>query len=206
MGWCKIKPLTEEEARRAVQSYLEKHSVKVKEINFKDVPEGKKFPDFECFYEKSKFLCEIKTPANKLNKKLNLYLWKTSFYKIRRFLNKARKQFEDYDSSHKYPWILAMTSNHPQLNWTHLRHVIQGQVRSIQDDYLIRDFRNRAFSTYAREDFFRIDGAIWFQISPKDRATIYQIKFFPNPKSKFVAKVKTIFNILIPHQSENISP
>lgn len=203
MDWSKIKSLTEFEARSIVKDYFKKHGFTCKEIVTKGLPPGKKSPDF-IVSENNRllFYCEVKTPEHKLNPATNMYHWDTIFYKLRRFLHTAKKQFEDYDSGHKHPWVVAFTSNHPQLNWTNFVHNIIGAVA--YDGKVIRDFRQKSFLKDSNKDLLSLEIILWFQVSYTDKR-IYQMKHFVNRQSKLFNEAKKISDLLTPYKNEKIS-
>lgn len=203
MDWKDIKPLTEFEARLIVKNYFEKHGFSCKEIDTKNLPSGKKSPDFIVSRDnKLAFYCEVKTPEHKLNPATNMYHWDTTFYKLRRFLHTARKQFEDYDSKHKYPWVVVFTSNHPQLNWTNFTHNVIGAVA--YNGTVIKDFRDKSFLQDSNKDLLSIEMIIWFQVSYTNKL-IYQMRHFVNKQSQLLNVTEAISTSLTPYENDKIS-
>lgn len=203
MEWKDIKPLSEKEAREIVKNYLLSHGFVVDEIKPDDLPIGKKSPDF-IIKEGGDITgyCEIKTPAFILNPITNLYQWDTTFYKLRRFLHTAKKQFDDYDPQHEKPWVIVFTSNHPQLNWTSFTHNVIGAVAF--NGKVIRDFRDKKFLPESNKDLLSIDMIVWFQINYLDRRKVYQVKFFINKDRPLIDKVEKLSNRLKPEPESKI--
>ncbi|MFZ5365708.1 MAG: hypothetical protein ACOZBZ_00260 [Patescibacteria group bacterium] len=146
------------------------------------------------------FYCEVKTPEHKLNPVTRMYHWDTTFYKLRRFLHTAKKQFEDYDSGHEHSWVVAFTSNHPQLNWTNFVHNVIGAVA--YNGKVIRDFRQRTFLKDSNKDLLSLEMILWLQVSYTDKR-IYQMKNFINKDSKLIGKVLKISNLLTPDSDKS---
>lgn len=194
-----IKPLSESEARKIVKDYLISRGCAVDEIDTKTISEGKKSPDL-VIKEGNKILayCEIKTPAHNLNPQAGMYLWDTIFYKLRRFLHTAKKQFSDYDPDHEKPWIIIFTSNHPQLNWTNFAHNVIGAVA--YNGQVIKDYRGKKFVADSNKDLLSIDMIIWFQVNYLDRNDVYQVKFFINKDRAYLELMKGLSEKL---KSEN---
>lgn len=188
MDWKDIKPLTEYEAISIVKSYFEKNSLVVERIDPKNLSSGKKAPDLSISKDNELiFFCEVKTPELKINPVTNMYHWDTTFYKLRRFIHTAVKQFKDIDPEHKYPWVVAFTSDHPQLNWTNFTHNVLGAV--VYGGDVLRDFRDKAFVADSNKDLLSIDLFLWFQINYINRTNIVQLKRFINKDSKLLSKV-----------------
>jgi hypothetical protein len=81
MDWRDIKPLKENEARVIVKNYFLNRGFSVSEINPKDLPPGKKSPDFIIKKNDDiKGYCEVKTPANIIDPITGLYKWDYRFY------------------------------------------------------------------------------------------------------------------------------
>jgi hypothetical protein len=201
MNWKDIKPLTEFEAKQIVKKYLIKHGFNPQEIKTKKLPQGKKSPDLIVYKnEKIIFYCEIKTPEHKLNPLTNMYHWDTTFNKLRRFIHTARKQFEDFDHEHKYPWVVVFTSDHPQLNWTSFYHNVIGAVA--YNGKVIKNFRERSFVKNSDRDFLSLDMVIWFQVNYINRKEIFQAYFFVNQDSKLFKKTKRISDLLKPDKEK----
>jgi len=203
MEWKDIKPLKENEAREIVKEYLLNHRLSLGEINPDNLPEGKKSPDF-VIKEDDKVVgyCEVKTPAHNLNPITQLYQWDTTFYKLRRFLHTAKKQFGDYDPRHKKPWVIIFTSNHPQLNWKSFTDNIIGAVAF--NGQVLRDFRNKKFLADSDRDLLSIDMVVWFQVNYIDRQKVYQVKFFINKDRPLLAEVEKLSNRLKPDAQKRI--
>jgi hypothetical protein len=201
MEWKDIKPLTEAEARRIVKDYLTSRGYVVNEIDTKTVPEGKKSPDL-VIKEGNETLayCEIKTPAHNLNPQTRMYHWDTTFYKLRRFLHTAKKQFSDYDPDHKKPWIIIFTSNHPQLNWTNFTHNVIGAVA--YNRQVIKDYRGKGFVADSNKDLLSIDMIIWFQVNYLNREDVYQVKFFINKDRAYLELMKELSEKLKPEDKK----
>lgn len=191
MEWKDIKPLKEHEAIGIVNTYLEKNGLTVHRIDTKKLDNGKKAPDLSVS-KKSEllFYCEVKTPELKLNPDTNMYHWDTTFYKLRKFIHKAVKQFNDFDPKHESLWVLAFTSNHPQLNWTNFVHNIFGAVSF--NGNVIRDFRNKSFLLDSNKDMLSIDLFLWFQINYINRSSIVQLKRFVNQDSKLFREAEIL--------------
>ncbi|HPR99326.1 MAG TPA: hypothetical protein PLU63_00665 [Candidatus Woesebacteria bacterium] len=197
MEWKDIKPLTEKEARMTVKSYFINHGFEVREVDPNKLSVGDKSPDFIVTKDGNDiFYCEIKTPENKINSKTNSYQWDTTFYKLRKFLHKARKQFASFDSKHDLPWVVAFTSNHPQLNWTSFVHNIQGAVA--YNGNVIKDFRSKKFIIESDKDVVSLDMIIWFQVNYLDRKTAFEVKFFVNTDLPLFTKTNEISGLLKP--------
>lgn len=195
MDWKDIKPLRESEAKSIVKDYLIERGYQVEEIDPKEVPEGIKSPDFEVKWDKqTAFLCEIKTPSHNLDPIFKMYKWDTVFYKLRRFIRTASKQFSDFDPEHNTPWVIVFTSNHPQLNWTSFTHNVIGAVAF--NGQVIRDYRDKQFVGQSNNDLLKIDMIIWFQVNYLNRKEVYQVKFFINKDNRFVEKMGVVSNTL----------
>lgn len=177
MDWKDIKPLKESQALLLVKEYIDSKGLSCKRIEVSD----KKSPDFEILQnEVVKAYCEVKTPEHNLNPLTNMYHWDTTFYKLRRFLHTAVKQFKSYDPNHEVPWMVTFTSNHPQLNWTNFMHNVIGAVQ--YNGQVLKDFRQEKFIKDSDKDLLSIDLIVWTQvnyITPK----IFEIKFFINNDS-----------------------
>ena len=195
MDWKDIKPLKETETRTIVKEYFSNHGFSVLEINPKNLPQAKKSPDFVIKKGGDiKGYCEVKTPAHILNPITHLYHWDTTFYKLRKFLHKARKQFSDYDPNHKKPWIVVFTSNHPQLNWKSFADNVIGAI--VFNGKILKDFRNKNFITESNKDLISIDLIIWLQVNYIDRRKVYQVRFFVNNDGSLIDEVKILLDEL----------
>lgn len=192
MNWTTIKPLKEGPALTLVKKYFENACLKCEKIDERKNDNGKKSPDFKVIGQnRTVAYCEVKTPENVLNSETSMYHWDTTFYKLRKFIHKAVKQFKDYDSAYELPRIIAFTSNHPQLNWTSFQHNILGAVAF--NGEILRDFNQKSFIADSNKDFLSIDLVMWLQVSHHtDNPEIYQVKYFLNPKSKFYTEVLKI--------------
>jgi hypothetical protein len=202
MDWADIKHLTENEALQIVKDYFSKHGFSCDYIDTTKVAASKKSPDFEVSKGgQMVFYCEVKTPEHKLNPVTKMYHWDTTFYKLRRFLHTAVKQFQDFDPDHKYPHIVAFTSNHPQLNWTNFRHNVMGAVAYNGD--VIRDFRNVPFVKDSNKDLLSIDMILWFQVNYLNK-TPFQTKHFVNIDLPLFNQTNEISNSLTLEIDEKI--
>ncbi len=203
MDWSEIRPLTEHEALLIVSEYLSNHGHSVQRIETKNLPEGKKAPDFMVLQDlQPKFLCEVKTPAHNPNEKTRMYHWDTTFNKIRGLLHKASKQFNDYDPKHLLPRVVIFTSNHPQLNWTNFQHNILGKVQF--KDLVIRDYRNKPFVIDTNEDIRSTDPYVWMQINYLDRKRIAEMAIYPNEESNLFSQIQKIVSDINPTAEEEI--
>jgi hypothetical protein len=203
MEWKDIKSLSEKEARKIVKNYLLNHGFGVDEINPDDLPEGKKSPDFVIKEGNDiKGYCEIKTPAHNLNQLTQLYQWDTTFYKLRRFLHTAKKQFNDYDPQHEKPWVVVFTSIHPQLNWESFTNNVIGAVAF--NGQVIRDFRDKKFLAESNQDLLSIDMIVWFQVNYIDRRKVYQVRFFINKDRALLDEINKLSNRLKPKPENKI--
>ena len=197
MEWKDIKPLRESEARLIVKKYFIKHGFQVEEIDPSTLKEGKKSPDLIIKKNnKSVCYCEIKTPSLNLNPVTGLYQWNTIFYKLRRFIHTAYKQFFSFDPKHKEPWVIVFTSNHPQLNWTSFTNNVIGAV--VFNGKVLKDFRSEKFLPKSNEELLSIDMIVWLQVSYLDRQEVYQVKFFINKDRPLIKEVEALSVALRP--------
>lgn len=203
MDWKDIKPLTETEAINIVSRYFLKHGYDTQRINPNFISEGKKSPDIVGTREKEKvFLCEVKTPSHIFNQEMGMYMWNTAFNKLRNRIHKATKQFTDFDEDHAIPRIVAFTSNHPQLNWTHLQHNILGAVKL--GDSILQDFSDRKFVMDTKNDLKVIDIFLWFQVNYIDRNSIVELAIYQNVDSHLCDSIEKLASGLSPKVGENI--
>ncbi len=186
--WQNIEPLPEPIAIDLVIDYLAGRELVASTIPRDNTRQGNKTPDLQISFENSSFaIGEVKTPELTLDPIFKMYLWKTTFYKIRKFVHKAYTQFEAFDKSHTMPRILFFTSNHPQLNWTNLIHSINGVVS--YGETTIRDFRDLNFLSDSNEELNQIDAIIWLQINYVKPAVFQHFEYF-NHLSPFRDKLK----------------
>lgn len=191
MDWKDITPLKEHEAIEVVCKYLSNSGFSPSRINHKNLPSGVKSPDLAVSNKgELQFYCEIKTPELKLHPITGMYHWDTTFYKLRRFIHSAVKQFGDVDPDHLYPRVVAFTSNHPQLNWTNFHHNVIGAVS--YGDTIIKDFRGKSFVADSNKDLLAIDLFLWFQVNYINRADVYQLFRYHNVDSKHLSIIENI--------------
>lgn len=203
MEWKDIKPLTESEALTVVSDYFSNHGFNPERVNTDQLPKGQKSPDIIGYSNDARdFLCEVKTPAHLYNEEVGLYLWSTTFNKLRNRIRKAVKQFNDFDELHSVPRIVAFTSNHPQLNWTHLQHNILGAVK--YGDRILQDFRGKTFVAKTNSDIQSVDIFLWFQVNYFDRKSIAELGIYQNSNSKLQKETAKLVDELIPLKEEQI--
>lgn len=191
MDWKDITPLKEHEAIEIVCKYLSDSGFSPSRINHKNLPNGVKSPDLAVSNKgELQFYCEIKTPELKQHPITGMYHWDTTFYKLRRFIHSAVKQFKDVDPDHLYPRIVAFTSDHPQLNWTSFYHNVIGAVS--YGDTVIKDFRDKSFVADSNKDLLAIDLFLWFQVNYINRTDVYQLFRYCNADSKHLSIVENI--------------
>lgn len=196
MDWKDIKSLTEPEARLTVRKYFESLGYKCKEIDVKNLPLGKQSPDFEVWKDKDlAFLCEIKTPEHRLDPIFNVYKWDTTFYKIKKLIHKAVKQFKDYDPNHKYLSVIAFTSNHPQLDWSKFIHTVKTAV--IYNGQVIRDLNALSKLNKWDQDLSYIDIVLWFQVNYLN-STAFKLDFVLNGDSLLLDEAERISKTFTP--------
>lgn len=194
--------MSESEAINLVENYIKSHRLSPLRINPKKLPDGLRSPDFEVQENGSAyFLCEVKTPSLILNERTRMFQWNTTMSKLREFMSKAFKQFQDYDPEHKFPWVLVFTSDYFQLNWTNCAHSIQGAVAFGGD--LIRDFSNHRFIKDTQDEIVSIDLIIWCQVD-SEKTKIHQLVPFSNLDSTMFEGVKVIQDKLTPYEDEEI--
>ncbi|HVZ58247.1 MAG TPA: hypothetical protein VG935_00630 [Patescibacteria group bacterium] len=203
MDWKDIKPLTETEALSVVSNYFYNHKFIPKRIDTNNIPEGQHSPDLTCAQnDKDIFFCEVKTPSHIFNEELGLYTWNTAFNKLRSHMHTAVKQFKDADIRHSLPRVVAFTSNHPQLNWTHLQHNILGAVK--YGDKILKDFRGKTFVADTNKDINAIDIFLWFQVNYINRNSIVELAIYQNCDSQVGKMVDELVPKLTPYKNENI--
>lgn len=203
MDWKDIIPLTEPEALNIVSKYLQSHNFVAKRINSRDIPEGQKSPDIIAFQNnKEAFLCEVKTPSHIFNEEAGLYLWTTTFNKLRSRIHTAVKQFNGIDKNHTQPRIIAFTSNHPQLNWTHLQHNILGAVK--YGDKVLENFQSKTFVIDTDCDIKAVDVFLWFQVNYINRSSIVELAIYQNKDSQLGETVEDLVSQLTPSKNEGI--
>ena len=154
-----------------------------------------------CKDKNKVFYCEIKSPLHLVNEATKMYHWTTSMSKLRGFIHKAVQQFQDFDQNHNYPWVIAFTSDHFQLNWTSMIHALQGVVSF--NGTIVRDLRKERYIIETIEDVGNIDMYIWSQINPK-KNNIYQMKIVLNKKLPLFKKTKEISELLKSKPDKNI--
>lgn len=203
MDWKNITPLTEPEAIKIVSDYFSKHKFKPERIVTEDLSSGQKSPDLAGSQKgESIFYCEVKTPSLIFNEEIGLYMWSTTFNKLRSRIHTAAKQFNAIDKEHKLPRIVAFTSNHPQLNWTQLQHNILGAVK--YGDQILKDFRGKTFVADTDADINAIDLFLWFQINYINRESIVELAIYQNFDSNLRNEVEELANNLRPYKEENV--
>lgn len=186
--WQNINPLTESIAISLVRDHLATIKLVGQKIPENNNGQGNKTPDLLILNNNTTIaLGEVKTPELTLDPIIKMYLWRTTFYKIRKFVHKAYKQFEIFDKSHKLPRILFFTSNHPQLNWTSLVHNITGVVGF--DSTLIKDFRDLTFLSDSNKELNQIDAIVWLQIN-YIKPEVFQHFEYYNETSKHASQLK----------------
>ncbi len=191
--WENITPLPEPVAIRLVQGYLEERKLNGKKIPENNDGQGNKTPDLQIMIgDEPLALAEIKTPELTLDPIFKMYLWKTTFYKIRKFVHKAYKQFDKFDISHNLPRVLFFTSNHPQLNWTNLVHSVTGVVG--YGNTIIRDFRDLSFLSDSDVELNQVDAIVWLQVNYITPSVFQHFEYY-NQTSKYSDKLKRYLTI-----------
>lgn len=171
--------MTETQALALVTSYLHEHGFDPNRVDIKNLPQGKKSPDLDVMENGERaFFCEVKTPLLLANDVTKMFHWSTSIVKIRGFIHKAVKQFRDYDLNHHKPWVIIFTSDHMQLNWTNMKHVLNGFVSYPESSQIIADFRNKPYVIATNNDVKTVDLYVWFQINSLTKDRIHQARFF----------------------------
>lgn len=203
MNWKDIQPLTESEALKIVLDYFSNHNLNSKRIETLGIPEGQRSPDIVGVQgRKNTFICEVKTPSHIFNEEKGLYVWSTTFNKLRSRIHTAIKQFSDFDKHHTIPRIVAFTSNHPQLNWTHLQHNILGAVK--YGNKILQDFNSKTFVVDTNNDIQAVDIFLWFQINYLNRNSIVELAIYQNTNSKLHSDLERIVLKLVPRKEEGI--
>ena len=194
--------MTESLALELVERYLKNHKYDPKRIDTQKLPSGKKAPDFEVNdISELRFYCEVKTPELKLDSKTGLYKWTTTASKLRDFIHKAVKQFQDQDPNHLKPWVIIFTSDNFQLNWTNFAHCIQGAVA--YDNQVIKDLGGMRFVRETDKDILYVDLFIWCQVN-EEHGKVYQLVSFANADSSLRGETGVIIDALKPYVSEDI--
>lgn len=202
MDWKDIKPLSESEALKLVSDYYSDHGFSIERVDTDLLLEGQKSPDLVGTFNNRQFLCEVKTPAHIYNEEMGLYLWSTTFNKLRNHIKKAAKQFADFDKIHKAPRIVAFTSNHPQLNWTHLQHNILGAVK--YGNTVIKDFRGKSFVADTNSYIQEVDIFLWFQVNYINRSSVVELAIYQNEDSKSSLNIPELVSYIVPYKEERI--
>lgn len=194
--WSKIIPLTQIAAISAVKNLYAKGGLEPLEISHLSNKDNEKSPDLLVKKNNNNlFLCEVKTPGHYIDPAMNMYLWKNVYDRLRDRLRKARKQFESHDPAHKLPRIVAFTSNHPQLNYTHCQFNILGAVAIAGN--ILKDFRASPEFQYTEKNKRQIDMILWCQVNRLTKE-IFETEHFINLQSAQIAKVKEISRFLTP--------
>lgn len=193
---------TDKDAEKLVESYLLKHSFDPVPINTKKLEIGVKSPDFQVYFEnKLLFYTEIKNPLLLASNTTNMFHWTTTISKIRRFIRRAVNQFRDIDSNHNFPWLIAFTSSHAQLNWLNFSDAYLGYIS--RNGQMISDLRQEKYVTNYNIDVNTVDAYLWFQVNEKDKK-IYQFVPIVNSNSILKRKLEVIIDKLLPLESEDI--
>jgi len=194
--------LTDREAEELIKEYLIRHSFTPKRFDTKKLVKGVKSPDFKVFNgDLLFFYSEVKNPLLLLNEITKMFHWTTSISKIRRFIHRAVEQFYDVDTNHKFPWIIAFTSTHMQLNWTNFTDAYLGYVA--RSGKMIYDLRKEKYVINYNEDVSMIDAYIWCQVNAESKRIHQYVPYF-NSESKLKNKVEMIMQELKPFESEDI--
>ncbi|NTU46518.1 hypothetical protein HGA88_02735 [Candidatus Roizmanbacteria bacterium] len=138
------KSLLDKEAEEVVKQYLINHKYNPKRFTKEQLRSGNKSPDF--YVEEGdnlQFYCEVKNPLLLVNEETQMFHWTTSVSKIREFIRKAVKQFEDVDKDHSKPWIICFTSSKFQPNWTNFIDTYLGYVA--RNGKMIKDLRKERY-------------------------------------------------------------
>jgi hypothetical protein len=122
-----------------------------------------------------------------------MYLWEDVYNRLRDRLRKARSQLENYDPEHRIPRVVAITSNHPQLNYTSCQHNLLGKVQF--QDQILQDFTTRNEYKYTIKNKSMIDMILWCQVN-RYTNEIFETEQFINLQSKHIEKLKEISNTL----------
>ena len=195
--------MTEAQALLLVSDYLRSHGYEPNRVDTSAFPEGRKSPDLEVRENGGmSFFCEVKTPLLLANDETKMFHWSTSVSKIRGFIHKAVSQFRDHDPNHHKPWVVVFTSDHMQLNWTNMKHVLDGYV-SYDDGKIVRDLRGERYVIDTNNDVNTIDLYIWCQVNSVSRDLIYQIRFFLRP-TILMSEARKIAERLVPRSEEKM--
>ncbi len=194
--------MTEAQALKLVEQYIENHRYRPVRIETNKLPEGQKAPDFKVYKGASlTFYCEVKTPALNPNPSTGMFHWTTTISKLRELMHKAVKQFCDQDSGHTKPWVLFFTSDHFQLNWRNMAHSLQGIVG--HGSNIIKDLTDQRYIKDTAKDIKEIDLIVWCQIS-SGQPKIYQMMQFGNAESPLLKELERISDDLTPYSNEQI--
>lgn len=187
--------MTEHEILNSVSNYFLNHQYQTKRIDAGTLPQGKKAPDYEVFYNGCiDFYCEVKSPLLLVNDLTKMFHWSTSVSKLRKFIHKAVEQLKDSDPNHIQPWVVVFTSDHFQLNWANMVHAITGVIA--YGNSIIRDLRTERYVVDTENDLKMIDLFVWFQMNKTGE--IYQVRFFINKDSIHAEECEIIANKLEP--------
>jgi len=194
--------MSENTAIKIIENYYSNHGFHPERLYPENFPSNTKVPDF-VIKESGEIshYCELKSPDLILNPKTNLFHWQTTVSKLRDMMHKAVKQFKGVDPEHKYPWVLAITSSHMQLNWTNMVHTINGVAGF--NNTVFSDFRDKRFISDTQDDLVQIDFIFWNQVNYQDKR-IFQYVPFINVESLHVKKVEVVSKLLKPTSLEKI--
>lgn len=158
---------------------------------FTPISEGERMsPDNYIEGFGQKYICEIKSPALKLDMETQLYKFKTSHRKILDFIHTAVKQFNSLDSQRNMPRVLVFTSINPQLNWKSFTDAIQGGVID-QKGRALPDFANTPVYKSTLQIFGDVDLYVWLQVSGNGDK-FYQASYFINDQSVHMKACKEL--------------
>ena len=194
--------MDEKSAIQLVSDFLTNHGYSPNRLNQKNMPEGRKSPDFEVYEgQELKFLCELKTVDLTPHPQTKMFHWTTTISKLREHSSKAYKQFSAHDKEHKLPWVLFFTATHFQLNWTSMVHSLRGAVGF--NGQLIKDLTNQRFIQATEDEVKSIDVFVWGQVNA-EKKKIYQLVNFVSGSSQLLDLSNSIVDKIIPYDSEDI--